>query len=724
MSPHPAPAGSISARVRAAALLGCWALCANAMALSSEGGTEHETASATQQERTRLGEIVVTATRTEREASQLPASIDAIAIDALRSARPMTALSDVLVGVPGLTVRNRQNHAQDEQISIRGFGARSTFGVRGLRLYADGIPATMPDGSGQVSHFNLDSAERIEVLRGPFSALYGNSSGGVIALHSRQGEGPARWSTSLRGGSDGFWRASVLGLGQAGAMGYNLALSRFATDGYRDHSRARRDSGNLRLDWGGDGQRHITLIANALHMPDILDPLGLTWEQVLDNPRQAVSNAHAFNTRKSVRQHQGGLTLRQRVGADHSLHATAYGGSRQVLQFLAIPAAPQRSPLHSGGVVDLDSDYHGGDLRWQYDGALAGHPLTLVAGLSAERQYQRRRGHENHVEGIPGLRGPLRRDERNRAQSFDQYLQMDWRLGERWSVLAGARHSRVSFRSEDHYMTAANPDDSGQARYSATTPVAGIVLHSSQAMKFHVAYGRGFETPTFAELAYRLDGAAGLAFDLAAARSRNLELAAAWRPSPYFSLQGALFRADTDDELAIAANSAGRSSYRNVAAARRQGLELALEAELATDWSWQLAYTRIQAQFRTDFLACGGSPCTDPELAIMAGSPIPGVPRSQLASRLAFDNERWQAALDLLRVGVVAVNDAASQRAPACHTVGIEAGHRVGRLRMSARIDNLLDRACIGSVIVNDGNGRYFEPAPGRQWLLAGHWHF
>lgn len=151
---------------------------------------------------------------------------------------------------------------------------------------------------------------------------------------------------------------------------------------------------------------------------------------------------------------------------------------------------------------------------------------------------------------------------------------------------------------------------------------------------------------------------------------------------------------------------------------------MALDAELARDWSWQLAYTRIQAQFRTDFLACSRSPCTNPDLPIAAGSPIPGVPRSQLASRLAFDNGRWQSALDASRTGVVVVNDAASQSAPACHTVGIEAGHRIGRLRLSARIDNLLDRACIGSVIVNDGNGRYFEPAPGRQWLLAGHWHF
>ena len=177
----------------------------------------------------RLPNIVVSATRSASDPSQVPASVDAVAVDTGRIARPVVGLSDVLGGVAGVSVRNRQNYAQDEQISIRGFGARATFGVRGVRLYADDIPASMPDGSGQVSHFNLDGAERIEVLRGPFSALYGNSSGGVVALYSAQGRDPDRWRATLRSGSDAFWRASIDGRGQVGGMGYNLALSRFRT---------------------------------------------------------------------------------------------------------------------------------------------------------------------------------------------------------------------------------------------------------------------------------------------------------------------------------------------------------------------------------------------------------------------------------------------------------------------------------------------------------------
>src|SRR5204863_1963465 len=125
------------------------------------------------------------ATRAPQSALEVPASIDRIYGDEIREDRGQVNLSESLGRVPGIVVQNRQNYAQDLQIQSRGFGARSTFGVRGIRLVADGIPATMPDGQGQASTFALGSAERIEVLRGPFSALYGNASGGVIAVDTQ-----------------------------------------------------------------------------------------------------------------------------------------------------------------------------------------------------------------------------------------------------------------------------------------------------------------------------------------------------------------------------------------------------------------------------------------------------------------------------------------------------------------------------------------------------------
>ena len=156
-----------------------------------------------------LSGVVVTATRTGEDLLLVPAAIDVIDASDIQRAQPRINLSESLQRVPGVVARDRQNFAQDLQISIRGFGARSTFGVRGVRLYTDGIPATMPDGQGQVSHFALDAAQRIEVLRGPFSALYGNSSGGVIALYSAEASDHPTFGLEFDAGSHGTSRSSA-----------------------------------------------------------------------------------------------------------------------------------------------------------------------------------------------------------------------------------------------------------------------------------------------------------------------------------------------------------------------------------------------------------------------------------------------------------------------------------------------------------------------------------
>src|SRR3954468_2038786 len=186
----------------------------------------------------RLGPVVVTATRTEALPFDVPASIDRIDGPGIRDSRLQVNISESLGGVPGLLARDRQNYAQDVQISVRGFGARSTFGIRGVRLYVDGIPATLPDGQGQLSNVDLGSADRIEVLRGPFSALYGNSSGGVIQVFTEEGTSPPTFTTSLTGGSDGTVRLGIKASGASGSFGYLVSASEFSTDGYREHSAA------------------------------------------------------------------------------------------------------------------------------------------------------------------------------------------------------------------------------------------------------------------------------------------------------------------------------------------------------------------------------------------------------------------------------------------------------------------------------------------------------
>ncbi|WP_202844949.1 TonB-dependent receptor family protein [Luteimonas saliphila] len=678
-----------------------------------------------------LDRVEVTSARLRGVAPfDVPASLSVVELDGT-AARAGVSVSEALGGVPGLAARERQNYAQDTQLSIRGFGARSTFGVRGLRLYADGIPATMPDGQGQVSHFNLAGAQRIEVLRGPFSALHGNSSGGVVQIWSAQGTSPANGHLQAGLGRDDsrVLSASARGAGGEGdRVGYALAASRFDTDGWRDHSAARRTSFNARLHAQLPGDGRLSLVANHFDAPDAQDPLGLTAAQVQADPRQATAVAMQYDTRKSARQGQLGLRYEQPFGDSHRFEAMAYGGQRAIEQYLALPVGAQGNPLNSGGVIDLDNEYGGLDLRWRWSGTLAGRAFEVTAGANADRQRQHRRGYENFIGDALGVRGRLRRDERNRVENLDQYAQAWWRFAERWSLLAGARHSQVRFRSGDRYVTATNPDDSGRVDYSETTPVLGLVFAPREDWRLYASAGRGFETPTFNELSYRADGGAGLAFDLAPANSTNVELGTKWRNARGMQVEAALFRADTDDELAVARNVGGRSSFRNVGHARREGAELSAALPLDETWTLELAWTWLDARFRDSFPICTGAGCTDPSVLVPAGSTIPGTARRQASARLQWQPRAWRLALEAVGSGAVGVNDAGSEQAPGYVVANLEAAREwrlfQGQLRAFARVDNLFDHAYIGSVIVNEGNGRYYEPAPGRGLLLGLRWQW
>ena len=674
-----------------------------------------------------LDRIVVTATRLEAvTAFDTPASTSVVSLGD-GGARPQAALSEALDGIPGLLARERQNLAQDTQLSIRGFGARSTFGVRGLRLYADGVPATMPDGQGQVSHFSMLGADRVEVLRGPFSALHGNSSGGVIQLWSELPDTghDARVQASVAGHDSTLVGARLRGAG--GAIGYNVAASVLETRGYRDHSAARRESLNAKVRLT-PGAGTLDLLLNHFNAPDAKDPLGLTRAQAWQDPRQASPVATQYDTRKSVRQDQLGAVYAWPFAHGHRLRAMAYVGRRDVEQYLALPVAAQANPLNSGGVIDLDNEYGGADLRWSWTGDLAGRPFELSAGVNADRQRQHRRGYENFVGTALGVRGALRRNERNQVANADQYAQAWWRVAPQWSLLVGARHSRVRFRSDDAYVTATNPDDSGRVVYERTTPVAGVVFAPAEAWRVYASIGRGFETPTFNEVGYRADGGAGLAFDLRPATTRNAELGMKWRGGQGAGIEAALFRADTDDELAVARNVGGRSSFRNVGAARRQGVEIQAELPLHAAWQLQLAYTWLDATFRDRFPICTASGCTSPVVQVAAGTRIPGVARQQASARLRWQGEQWHAAAQLLAVSDVTVNDTGSERAPGYGVLNLEVvrdwSMGSGRLQGFARIDNALDRFHIGSVIVNEGNGRFYEPGADRTFTLGMRWHW
>ena len=677
-----------------------------------------------------LAPVVVTATRTEAAAFDVPAAIDRVDVAASREGRAQVNISDFLASVPGLLARDRQNYAQDVQISVRGFGARSSFGIRGVRVFVDGIPATFPDGQGQITNVDLGSTERIEVLRGPSSALYGNSAGGVIQVFTEAGNGPPTIDVGLTSGSDGLLRANTKLSGSSGALGYVLSGSHFQTDGYRDHSAAKRDIGNAKLSYSLDDSTQLTLIANSVSLPEAQDPLGLT-RKLYDtgSPRSVDPAATAFNTRKSIDQSQIGLIAERRLDAQNSLRAMVYSGHRNTEQFQSISVGAQGSALNPGGVIALGSDYRGTDLRWTLRSTLADRPFTLVAGLSADSLDQHRQGFQNFT-GPPatpvlGVQGALRRDEIDTALDVDEYLQATWQFAPDWSLSAGLRHSSVRIESTDHYIVGANKDDSGSATYGATLPVLGLMYALSSNLHLYATAGRGFETPTLNELAYRPDGSSGMNFALQPARSDNLEAGLKARLDGLGDLTAALFQTRTTNEIVTLTNVSGRATYQNVGATRRTGLELGWSNTFAENLRAQAALTALDATYRNAFVSCNLAPCPPTsQQPVAAGNRMPGLARGSLFASLAWQPPQgWRGGVDGRYLSSVVVNDINSDAAPGYFVAGANLGYvlRLGAWRLSGftRVDNLFDRKYIGSVIVNEGNQRFFEPAPGRTWLAG-----
>ena len=664
--------------------------------------------------------MVVTAAPTTVSELDTPAAVSVVNGDEMRQAAPRVNLSESLGAVPGLQVQNRQNYAQDLQLSIRGFGSRSTYGVRGLRIYVDGIPATMPDGQGQTSNIDIGSVDTIEVLRGPFSALYGNSSGGVINVTSQTGTQPPTVEASSYYGSFGTWHYGMKATGavgdgsHAGDVDYTVSTNRFTTHGYRDHSGARKNLANARLGVRINDVSKLTLLLNSVDIK-ANDAGGLTADEWRDNPRQS-PRGDQYNTRKNTRQTQAGLRYERQLSAQDDLSVMMYAGERETTQFQSIPRAPQLKPSHAGGVIDLTRHYQGIDTRLTHRGELL-VPVTLTAGLDYENMSERRKGYENFVmvNGAPqyGEQGALRRNERNLMWNVDPYLQTQWQLTDKLSLDAGVRYSSVWFDSNDYYITPGNGDDSGDASYHKWLPAGSLKYALTDAWNVYLSAGRGFETPTINELSYRSDNQSGLNFGLKPSTNDTVEIGSKTRIGNGL-LTAALFQTDTDNEIVVDSSSGGRTSYKNAGKTRRQGMELGLDQQFGESWRLKAAWTWLDATYRTN--VCGDASCN--------GNRIPGIARNMGYASFGYQPEQgWYAGSDIRYMSDIMANDENTAKAPSWTVVGLTTGYKwsYGRMDMDlfGRVDNLFDREYVGSVIVNESNGRYYEPAPGRNYGIG-----
>lgn len=653
--------------------------------------------------------VVVSATRVEQNSFDLPVSIDSISGEQMQNGQLMVNASETLSRIPGIVAPNTYRFSSDEQISSRGFGTRAAFGIRGIRIYSDGIPQTMPDGQGQMSTFALGSAERMEVMRGPFSALYGNSSGGVVQVFTRSGRGAPLATASAYVGSYGTRRASLIAEGKVNDLGYVLDASRFQTDGYRLHSAARRDQINAKLDWSPGSGTRATLILASVDQPYNDDPQGLTRAQMDSDPRQASTAATlSFNAGGSKSQTHIGLDLEHRINGTDTLRATGWSGVRDVTTRLSFGGT---GPLSAGGISLVDRNFYGTDLRWTRRTTTDVGALVFTVGANYEAMKDLRTGFVN----VNGTQGALKRDEDNLATTYGIYAQGEWSVGKDWIISGGLRSTKVILENRDRYIVGANPDDSGLARYSNTSPVLGVVYHLTPEINLYANAGKGFETPAFIELAYRAAGS-GLNFALQPSVSRNYEVGAKAFLGSATRLNLALFNATTDNEIVIDSSAGGRTVYANAGQTRRTGVELALDSRLSENLNASFSLAHINARFVDAYTNTAA-------LTIAAGNKLPGTPAITAFGELSWRHPStgFSTAVEARYSDKIFVDDVNSDAAEAYTVLNWRGGfeQKAGdvTLKEFLRVDNLGNRRYTGGILV--GSGSPFAPAPERSFAFG-----
>jgi iron complex outermembrane receptor protein len=661
--------------------------------------------------------VVVTATRVKTNSFDLPISIDVVDAETISDSRLQANLSEIAPRIPGVVINNRNNSAQELAISSRGFGARSLFGVKGVRVYADGIPLTTPDGQGQLGALSLDTAGQIEFMRGPFSALYGNSSGGVVQAFTRDGAKETTLSGGISFGSYNTRRESLTLEGQNGDLNYIINTSEIDSNGYRDHSEYKKENFNSKLTYQSSADTKITLIANYLNQPYTQDPQSLNSQQFRLDPQQTPTTSSKANTRVTRDQTFSGITIDHNLSETQSIRLMTYYGQRNNLQYLTT------------SVSGYSRDFGGMDARWTLKNNLWSRPFSVTAGLNYDLMADDRQRWKNGGgtdATANGLKGALSRNEVQKAHNVDQFVQATFEPTDQWMLIAGLRHSIIKMGVNDRFLDD-NKNSSGSLEYSNTSPVFGATFKVNPMLNLYANYGRGFETPTWAEMTYSDTTGNGPNLTMQPSKTKNYEIGAKTFITDNTRVNLAFFKVKAINEIVVAGTDAAITTYKSVADTERKGLELSIDSRLPYNFKFYGAYTLMDAAFTNRF--CGATSCTTPSAYVNAGNKIPGTYTSTTYSELSWKYPAYGFSTAIEAIYFSATNafdtnlatTGTDQKANAYTLLNLRAGltQNLGNWRVSeyARVDNLTDVSYVSTVKVNSSTP--FEPGVTRNYTVG-----
>ena len=641
-----------------------------------------------------LGPITITATRVEKDLDKIPAAVSTVGRDDIQLGTEQLGLDESLAGVPGLFMTNRYNFAQDLRVSIRGFGARSSFGIRGVKIIVDGIPETLPDGQGSVDGIDLGSAERITVLRGPSSSLYGNASGGAILVESEKGPVVPFASGRATVGDFGFTNLQLKTGGEAGRLNYLANLSDTSTDGYREHSEYENTQLNGRFEYAFEGGSTLLTTLHHTDQPLANDPGGLTVEEAALDPSQARDRNVEFDAGEALEQTRLGLLYRTGFGADSDFEARVYNTRRDFSNKL---------PFETGGAVALDRDFNGAGLKWTQRGELAGQRNRLLLGIDYDRQDDDRRRFDN----LTGTIGALTFDQNELVTSTGVYLQNETLITDGSEITVGLRYDDIAFDVDDNYLV--DGDDSGKVDFDNLSPMVGVSYDLISGARLYATISTAFETPTTTEFA-NPDGG-GFNQSLRPQESTNYEVGIRTR-SGVQRFELALFHITVDNELTPyeLPSQPGRTFYENAGASTRDGVELSYTRQLLRELEFTASYTYSDFVFDR---------FTDADGNVYDGNQIPGVPQHLAYFDLSwFGESGYFAKFDLAYTGELYADNANETSIDSSQVSNLRLGY-VGlyrELEVSPflGVNNLTDESYNNNIRINAFGGRYYEPAPER----------
>ncbi|KJD18883.1 TonB-dependent receptor [Vreelandella aquamarina] len=641
-----------------------------------------------------LPTVEVSAPRLAREIYATPAAVSTIEQDAIAQGQQRVRLDESLNRVPGVFLQNRDNFAQGQRISIRGFGARAPFGVRGITVMVDGIPYTLPDGQAQLDAIDLDSAERIEVIRGPSSVLYGNAAGGVIDITTADGRDNPGTRLRMGAGSDGYQKMALQNGGVQGDWSHHISLTALNVDGYREQSSTEKYllNAKLRRELGSD--RALTAIINLLDNPRSEDPGALNAREVAEGRDQAAPNSLALDAGQTVDQQLIGLQYEDLSAGEGELYLKGFIAQRDFEQQL---------PFVGSSRLGYQRDYMGASAEYHHEVTLGNLPLNYIVGVDAVRQKDDRFRNDVNPQGAVGE--PLA-DETQTATSTGVFAQGDLALSELLTLSLGTRFDRVDLDVDDDF--AADGDQSGQRTFNEWSGSAGLSYRYRPQHQAYINTGTAFETPTFSEFANPAGGGFNPGVEPQKAWNREVGLRGYIAPLA-LDYDVALFSVRVRDEL-VPYDEGGRTFYQNAGDTKRDGVELALGWQLADQWRLDSALTLARYEF--DEFA------TPSER--FDGNRIPGLPEQTWVNQLTWENldERF-ATLETEYVGDLVADNANETSVDSYWLVNLRVGDgwqlsQQTRLSAYVGLRNLLDEEHYSNVRLNGTFGRFYEPAPGR----------